>query len=251
MLGIFAQANSTERDKSCKFARRYTSTMPSIEQKRLENMRLPKLDTIIIGVFFVCIALWMVSKCGNRRSDYLKRTAGSDVEADERPVRRDTVRVPATTTPAAQPAPTPVTATPTPQPVAATPQPSAQPTARTLAPTNPGQVRTAAPATTTPATATAPATTSTAPKQTMLFVTIDQLKIRKEPGLKSKTIGQLDLYEQVYFTGKRTDWTQEISLGYEKVTDRWVKIRTKDGKEGWVFGAGVNYYKEKRKGVID
>jgi hypothetical protein len=113
MLGIFAQANSTERDKSCKFARRYTSTMPSIEQKRLENMRLPKLDTIIIGVFFVCIALWMVSKCGNRRSDYLKRTAGSDVEADERPVRRDTVRVPATTTPAAQPAPTPATATPT------------------------------------------------------------------------------------------------------------------------------------------
>ena len=213
-------------------------------------MRLPKLDTIIIGVFFVCIALWMVSKCGSRRSDYLKRTAGSDVEAEERPVRRDTVRVPTatTTTPVAQPTPTPVTTTPAPQPVTTTPQP----TVRTPAPTNPGQVRTTAPTTTTPATtAPAPAATSAAPKETMLYVTIDQLKIRKEPGLKSKTIGQLDLYEQVYFTGKRTDWTQEISLGYEKVTDHWVKIRTKDGKIGWVFGAGVNYYKEKRKGVLD
>lgn len=190
----------------------------------------------------------MVSKCGSRRSDYLKRTAGSDVETEERPVRRDTVRVPTatTTTPVAQPTPAPVTTTPAPQPVTTTPQP----TVRTPAPTNPGQVRTAAPTTTTPAT-TAPAATSAAPKETMLYVTIDQLKIRKEPGLKSKTIGQLDLYEQVYFTGKRTDWTQEISLGYEKVTDHWVKIRTKDGKIGWVFGAGVNYYKEKRKGVLD
>ena len=85
----------------------------------------------------------------------------------------------------------------------------------------------------------------------MLYVTIDQLKMRKEPGLKGKSIGQLDLYSQVYFTGERTDWKQEISLGKEKVTDCWVKIKTKEGKTGWVFGAGVNYYKEKRKGVIE
>ena len=210
-------------------------------------MRFPKLDTIIIGVFFVCIALWMVSKCGNRRTDYLKRTAGTDPELEERPVRRDTVRVPVTppatpaqTTPA--PVSTPVT---TPAPV------TAQPLTRQVAPANPGEVRQPTqqqPSTTQPA-ATPAKPAAAAPKQTMLYVTIDQLKMRKEAGLKSKTIGQLDLYEQVYFTGQRTEWTQEISLGYEKVTDRWVKVRTKDGKEGWVFGAGVNYYKEKRKGV--
>ncbi len=217
-------------------------------------MRLPKLDTIIIGVFFVCIALWMTSKCGSKRSDYVRRSAGSDPELEERPVRRDTVRLPTTPVPAPQPAPvtvpTPVTTT--------TPQPAAQPQVRTSAPANPGEVRqpvlhqsqpqTAAPA---PQTAAAAPPAAATPKQTMLYVTIDQLKMRKEPGLKGKSIGSLDLYSQVYYTGQRTDWTQEISLGLEKVKDRWVKIRTKEGKEGWVFGAGVNYYKEKRKGVLE
>lgn len=36
MLGIFANANSAVSDKSCKFARRYTSTTLSIEQKQLK-----------------------------------------------------------------------------------------------------------------------------------------------------------------------------------------------------------------------
>jgi uncharacterized protein YgiM (DUF1202 family) len=85
----------------------------------------------------------------------------------------------------------------------------------------------------------------------MLFVTIDGLKMRKEPGLKSETVAKLDLHEQVTFLNQRTEWSQEISLGYEKVTDHWVKVRSKAGKEGWVFGAGVNYYKGKRKGVMD
>lgn len=201
-------------------------------------MQLPKLDTIIIAVFFVCIGLWMLSKCGNRRSEYLQRTTRVDDEQDERPVRRDTVRVPPpaattvsptpTTPPVAAPvAPPPVTATPIKQQAAA--NPSSAPT--------PQQPQ--------------PAPANAAPKQTMLYVTIDQLKMRKEPGLKGKSIGQLDLYSQVYFTGERTDWKQEISLGKEKVTDCWVKIKTKEGKTGWVFGAGVNYYKEKRKGVIE
>jgi hypothetical protein len=32
----------------------------------------------------------------------------------------------------------------------------------------------------------------------------------------------------------------------EKVTDYWVKVRTASGKTGWVFGAGLHYYKMKR-----
>ena len=206
-------------------------------------MQLPKLDTIIIAVFFVCIGLWMLSKCGNRRSDYLQRSTRVDDEQDERPVRRDTVRLPTPTT--ASPAPTT-----TPLPVSTTPVPTVAPpvTATPIkqqAAANPGSTPTQ------PQTQPTSAAANTTPKQTILYVTIDQLKMRKEPGLKGKSIGQLDLYSQVYFTGERTDWKQEISLGKEKVTDCWVKIKTKDGKTGWVFGAGVNYYKEKRKGVIE
>jgi hypothetical protein len=75
--------------------------------------------------------------------------------------------------------------------------------------------------------------------------------VRKEPGLKGESVAELKLYEPVTFLNKKTEWTQEISLGYEKVTDHWVKVRTQSGKEGWVFGAGVHYYKMKRQGVLE
>lgn len=203
-------------------------------------MQLPKLDTIIIAVFFVCIGLWMLSKCGNRRSDYLQRSTRVDDEQDERPVPQPPAPVP------------PVTATPTPTPPVPQPQPQAQPPVPPVTATPIKQQAAANPGSAAPQQQPSqPAAANTAPKQTMLYVTIDQLKMRKEPGLKGKSIGQLDLYSQVYFTGERTDWKQEISLGKEKVTDCWVKIKTKEGKIGWVFGAGVNYYKEKRKGVIE
>ncbi|MCC6461250.1 MAG: SH3 domain-containing protein [Saprospiraceae bacterium] len=93
--------------------------------------------------------------------------------------------------------------------------------------------------------------TAAAPKYSTLFVTIDGLKMRKEPSLKGSLVAKLDLYEQVYFLNKKSEKQEEISLGYEKVTDYWVKVRTKEGKEGWVFGAGVHYYKMKRKGVLE
>ena len=79
-----------------------------------------------------------------------------------------------------------------------------------------------------------------------LFVTIDGLKLRKEPGLKGESIEQLKLNEQVTFLNQKTDWSQEINMGEEKVTDYWVKVRTASGKTGWVFGAGLHYYKMKR-----
>ena len=75
--------------------------------------------------------------------------------------------------------------------------------------------------------------------------------MRKEPGLKGEAVEQLKLYEPVTFLNQKTEWKQEISLGYEKVTDHWVKIRTASGKVGWVFGAGVHFYKTKREGVIN
>lgn len=205
-------------------------------------MRLPKLDTIIISVFGLFIAFWMVSKCNTKRSDYLQRNTQTE-DQEERPVRRDTVVV--------QPQPKPATPQNT-NPAPATPAPVQQTVAPvTVNPAHPTNTP-AQPATKPANTAPQPAaTTAQEPKYTTLFITIDGLKMRKEPGLKSETVAKLDLYEQVYFLNKRTDWTQEISLGLEKVTDHWVKVRTKAGKEGWVFGAGVNYYKEKRKGVLE
>ncbi|MBP7273466.1 MAG: SH3 domain-containing protein [Saprospiraceae bacterium] len=84
-----------------------------------------------------------------------------------------------------------------------------------------------------------------------LFVIIDGLNVRTEPNLKAKSLGKLKLFDQVIFMNEVTDTIQKISLGYEEATEPWVKIKTKKGTIGWVYGAGVSYYKKKRKGVIN
>lgn len=198
-------------------------------------MKLPKAETLILLAFLVCTAVWAVSKCSNRRAEQVRRVReieGDDTE--DRPQKRDTVVLPKTSPPAATNTPAAGTSPAPGPPVTQAPQSN-------LAP-QPGQVA-KRPQETAPKT---PAT----PAGTTLYVTIDGLKVRKEPGLKGETLAELKLYEPVTFLNKKTDWTQEISLGYEKVTDHWVKIRTQSGKEGWVFGAGVHYYKMKRQGVI-
>lgn len=88
-------------------------------------------------------------------------------------------------------------------------------------------------------------------KFTPLYVTIDGLKLRKDPDLKSEVITMLSLYEEVEFMNEVTDSTQKISLGYEVADEPWVKVKHRKGQVGWVYGAGVNYYKKKREGVLE
>jgi len=83
-----------------------------------------------------------------------------------------------------------------------------------------------------------------------LYVVIDGLNLRKEPKLKSDVIVKLPLFEEVFFMNEVTDSTEQINLGYEIADEPWVKIRTRKGHEGWVYGAGVNFYKKERKGVL-
>lgn len=210
-------------------------------------MKLPRIESLIILVFLGCVVLWGISKCSSRRSDLVRRVSEtSDEENEDRPVRHDTIRVPTTTTASE----TPQMPNPSPKPVehstpaTTTPSPSTIPGTRPSRPTlsNETQPNPAAPATTGSSTSSA--------KYSSLYVTIDGLKLRKQPGLKGEVVATLELYEEVYFLNKKSEKAEEISLGLEKVTDHWVKVRTKSGKEGWVFGAGVHYYKMKRKGVL-
>lgn len=94
-------------------------------------------------------------------------------------------------------------------------------------------------------------TTTPVDTRTKLYITIDNLKLRKAPSLDSTVVATLPLFEEVYFLGEVTEFTQEISLGYEIVEEPWVKVRTRKGYDGWVFGAGVHYYKKKRGGVME
>ncbi len=89
-----------------------------------------------------------------------------------------------------------------------------------------------------------------APEQNALYVVIDNLNVRKTPNLKGVSLGKLRLYDKVVFLNIVTDKPQKVNLGTEVANERWVKIKTKKGTVGWVYGAGVNYYKMKRKGNL-
>lgn len=215
-------------------------------------MKLPKTDSLILFAFLICVLLWAVSKCSDKRSDLLSRDRADRVEeAEDRPKRNDSISLRPTP---AQNAPTP---TPTTAPQingGATPEsaPAGKLVRPTVTPVSPAPVSVKTPQQSSP-TKTEAKKNETKPSSdnATLFVTIDGLKLRKTPSLKGDVITTLELYEAVTFLGKKSEKQEEISLGYEKVTDYWVKVRSKSGKEGWVFGAGVHYYKMKRKGVME
>lgn len=198
----------------------------------------------MVLAFFGVVAIWAVSKCSAQKSVSERHSRFAEDDQEERPTKRDSSKAeqPVTPDPSTQP---PVNAL-----KSTTLPPPPPPSATTVAPKTPGKlpVLGASPVQQTAANPVAATKTET-PNYTTLYVSIDGLNMRKTPGLKGALITKLALYEPVYFLNKKSDKQEEISLGQEKVTDYWVKVRTKSGKEGWVFGAGVHFYKTKRKGV--
>lgn len=84
---------------------------------------------------------------------------------------------------------------------------------------------------------------------TPLYSTIDGLNVRKGPSVKFGVVDRLELFEEVFFLNEVTDSTEQINLGSVTPDEPWVKIRTRKGQEGWVYGAGVDFYKRELEGV--
>ncbi len=85
---------------------------------------------------------------------------------------------------------------------------------------------------------------------TPLYSTINGLNVRTGPSIRNSKIARLGLYEEVTFAGEVTDSLYTIDLGEIAPTAPWVKVKLKNGKEGWVFGACVSYYKFQLQGVV-
>ena len=86
----------------------------------------------------------------------------------------------------------------------------------------------------------------------ILYVTIDGLNMRDQPNLKGEVIASLSLFEEVEFLNEYTDSTTQLKLSEDIYADEpWIRVRNRKGRDGWVYGAGVNYYKKKREGVLD
>lgn len=86
-------------------------------------------------------------------------------------------------------------------------------------------------------------------EQTILYVNINNLKLRAEPSLNSEVLEELSLGSKVIYDGAVTDSIYTLNLGTREASEPYVKIRTWKGKTGWVYGAGVDYYQKKVKGL--
>lgn len=86
-------------------------------------------------------------------------------------------------------------------------------------------------------------------EQTILYVNINNLKLRAEPNLNSEVLEELSLGSKVIYDGAVTDSIYTLNLGTIEASEPYIKIRTWKGKTGWVYGAGVDYYQKKVKGL--
>lgn len=167
---------------------------------------LPKMEVLIIIVFFIGFTIWVVDKCGDTKRTYNDQLKAEGHAIDEF-IKKDedtTVELSATDSLAT----TPATAT------------EAVPTPLSL----PGR------------------------DASVLYVTIDGLNLRDQPNLNGKVLTRLKLFEEVAFLGEVTDSTEQINLGKITADEPWVKVQGR-GHVGWVYGAGVEYYKKKLEGA--
>lgn len=170
-----------------------------------ESSLLPKMEVLIIIVFFIGIVIWAFDKCGDTKRAYNEQVNADTGTVEELINRRvEGVELP--------------------------PEDSLSEIITTPSGTNPA------------------AAARSGSQYAPLYVTIDGLNLRDKPNLSGKVLTSLKLYEEVAFMGEVTDSTEQINLGGITPDEPWIKIQGR-GHVGWVYGAGVEYYKKKLEGA--
>lgn len=188
--------------------------------RKTKKGALPRIEVIIVLVFFLSFIVWAVKQCSAKKSSYVDETTEelSDDTANEGSSDKSII--------------SDLTQSNTPE------RPASEASQQNSSSTN-GQATTARPKAS-PQIKTVYAT--------KLYVTIDGLKFRKGPSMDSTVLLTLPLDQELEFMNEVTDSTQTISLGNGVIANEpWIKVRHWKGHIGWVYGAGVNYFKTKPK----
>jgi hypothetical protein len=83
-------------------------------------------------------------------------------------------------------------------------------------------------------------------KGTILFVVTEELNLRTEPNIKSTLIAKLSLHDELIFLNEVTDFKNEFVIEGKTYNEPWIKVKNNKGQTGWVYGAGVHYFKTRR-----
>ncbi len=76
-------------------------------------------------------------------------------------------------------------------------------------------------------------------KPTELEVYIDDFKMRSGPGVQYDEVARLKENTIVIYQGEESMNTTEIKLRGVKLNATWLKVKTKEGVEGWIYGGGI------------
>ena len=72
-----------------------------------------------------------------------------------------------------------------------------------------------------------------------LIAWVDLLNVRAKPATNAKVIATLRENAKVIFTGERTDELLKLDLRGQTFEEPWLKVKTSNGEEGWIFGGAV------------
>ncbi len=186
--------------------------------KKTKKRVLPGIEIIIVLVFFLSFIMWAMAQCSAKKSSYVDETEEEltdDATTESSPVSSIISDLTQSNT-------------------------SQRPTSEANQQMNGSTAGQANRSTSRPV---APPKVETV-YATKLFVTIDGLKFRTGPSMDSTILFILPIDQELEFMNEVSDSTQAISLGNGVIAnERWVKVRHRKGHEGWVYGAGVNYFK--------
>ena len=91
-----------------------------------------------------------------------------------------------------------------------------------------------------PENTTNPTTQEKAP--TILYAWVDKLRVREQPTTKSEIVVEVKEGTSFTYLNEKTDYKERINLRGTLFNEPWLKIKTDDGKEGWVYGGAVKFY---------
>ena len=79
------------------------------------------------------------------------------------------------------------------------------------------------------------------PSSIVLKANMDHLRMRDGAGTDGKILGNFSMGDELIYQGERSDFTTAVNLRGYPYEEYWLKIKTKDGQEGWVYGGGVTF----------
>lgn len=83
------------------------------------------------------------------------------------------------------------------------------------------------------------------------YAWVDNINVRDAANTKGKVLGTYATEDPLEFTGTKSDTKEIIVIRGVAYDDYWMKITTKDAKEGWVYGGAVKQKgDEKGNGII-